>query len=139
MKMWLLQGLPGSGKSTQARLIAREYLAVILSTDDYHYHPSKPHIYDFQYDRAAEYHKLNQQRCRHFMGYRVPIIIDNTNLTNWAIAPYVRMARDARYEIEIITCNGDGQSLHNVPANVMEHMRKQMQKLDLEVAFNTLE
>jgi predicted kinase len=136
MKLYLMSGPPGSGKSAKARLIARDKLAVILSTDDFHHtDPNNPHLYLFENTRAGECHLANQERCRYFMQKGVNVIIDNTNLTNRQIGPYVRLAREFGFDVEIVYCEGDYGSVHGVPAEVIEKMRKIREPLDPVIAL----
>ncbi len=90
----IMQGIPGSGKSCAARMLGIQHNAVILSTDDLHMTASG--VYEFRRELAAERHKRNQARCRHFLMRGVSVIIDNTNITNRQAAPYVQMFRKPR-------------------------------------------
>jgi predicted kinase len=98
MKVTVLRGISGSGKSTWAK--AQEG-AVIVSTDDYFVIDGKR---VFDKDKLQE----NHQKCfRAFMDAvmaKVPwIIVDNTNISAWEFAPYVLAGRTYGYDVEIVT------------------------------------
>lgn len=129
----LMQGVPGSGKSTRARVLSVQRHAVILSTDDFHYTPEG--VYDFKRENAGIFHKMNQDRCRHFLIRGCSVIIDNTNITNGAANPYVTMAVALGIPIEFHRCSGVFLNTHGVPAGVVERMLAGMEILSVESAL----
>lgn len=136
MKLYLMQGLPGTGKSSLARVIARDALAVVLSTDDFHHtDPANPHLYIFDPTLAVSRHEKNQERCRYFLSRGVSVVIDNTNITNAAIKPYVLMATALGIPVEIRRCIQEYGSVHGVPAEIIEKMRAAMEDLSVEKAL----
>ncbi|KAM9192737.1 NEDD4-binding protein 2-like 1 isoform 1-T1 [Dugong dugon] len=97
--LYLLRGLPGSGKTTLARQLQLDFpRAVIFSTDDFF--SQEDGTYEFNPDFLEEAHKWNQKRARKAMRNGVsPIIIDNTNLQAWEMKPYALMALENNYEV----------------------------------------
>ncbi|XP_038261536.1 NEDD4-binding protein 2-like 1 isoform X1 [Dermochelys coriacea] len=98
-RLYLLRGLPGSGKTTRARQLKREFPgAVILSTDDFFF--TEDGTYVFSHDCLEEAHLWNQKRAHKAMkNGKSPVIIDNTNIHAWEMKPYVIMARENNYEV----------------------------------------
>jgi predicted kinase len=101
----LMQGAPGSGKSTMARLIARGLgsNAVILSTDEYW--EADDGIYDFDVELLGAAHLWNQRRAAAIMsGTRESqvTIIDNTNIHRRDVVPYVGLAQVYGYDIQVV-------------------------------------
>ncbi|XP_077666186.1 NEDD4-binding protein 2-like 1 isoform X2 [Eretmochelys imbricata] len=98
-RLYLLRGLPGSGKTTRARQLKREFPgAVILSTDDFFF--TEDGTYVFSPDCLDEAHLWNQKRAHKAMkNGKSPVIIDNTNIHAWEMKPYVIMARENNYEV----------------------------------------
>ncbi|ORX84156.1 P-loop containing nucleoside triphosphate hydrolase protein [Anaeromyces robustus] len=99
--MYILRGLPGSGKSTLAKSIIKENngKGIILSTDNYFIVNGKD-----QYDptKIGEAHQSNQNKCKEKCEQGIsPIIIDNTNIKRWEAKPYVEIALEYNYKIEI--------------------------------------
>ncbi|XP_003409540.1 NEDD4-binding protein 2-like 1 isoform X2 [Loxodonta africana] len=97
--LYLLRGLPGSGKTTLARQLQHDFpRAVIFSTDDFFSRDDG--TYEFNPDFLEEAHKWNQKRARKAMRNGTsPIIIDNTNLHAWEMKPYAVMALENNYEV----------------------------------------
>lgn len=79
-KLVLMRGVPGSGKSTQAKKIAGEK-GVIYSTDDF-FMVKGQYVYDVK--MIGKYHEKNFDRTVLAMQKGIPlIVIDNTNVKLW--------------------------------------------------------
>lgn len=98
MKLIIMRGVSGSGKSTLARMLAGND-AVIHSTDDFFMTEGK---YVFDPKKIGENHKRNQEAARKSMKDGIQtVIIDNTNTQAWEMKPYVLMAEELGYDVEI--------------------------------------
>ncbi|XP_023376389.1 NEDD4-binding protein 2-like 1 [Pteropus vampyrus] len=97
--LYLLRGLPGSGKTTLPRQLQHDFpRALIFSTDDYFFREDG--AYEFNPDFLEEAHEWNQERARRAMRTGIsPVIIDNTNLHAWEMKPYAVMALENNYEV----------------------------------------
>ncbi|XP_002720631.3 NEDD4-binding protein 2-like 1 isoform X2 [Oryctolagus cuniculus] len=97
--LYLLRGLPGSGKTTLARQLQHDFpRALIFSTDDFFFREDG--AYEFNPHFLEEAHEWNQKRARKAMRNGIsPIIIDNTNLHAWEMKPYAVMALENNYEV----------------------------------------
>jgi len=95
----IMRGLPGSGKSTTAQEMAGE-TGIVLSTDDYFMVEGE---YQFDPEKLGVAHKWNQERAKQQMALgKNPVIIDNTNVQPWEARPYVQMADEMGYDIQIV-------------------------------------
>lgn len=129
MKLILMRGVSGSGKSTRAgELLERLPDCVVLSTDDLFVVDGK---YVFDPARLGENHLENQERARRAMlEKRATIIIDNTNIQAWEMKPYKRLALEHGYHVEIL----------EIPApHIDELVRRQETRGDKKVPRETLE
>ncbi|KAM4699129.1 NEDD4-binding protein 2-like 1 isoform 1-T1 [Discoglossus pictus] len=99
--LYLLRGLPGSGKSSLARKLKRDFpSALVFSTDNYFILEDGTYLYDHELLREA--HKWNQKQARQAMNRgKTPIIIDNTNIQAWEMKPYVIMMGEGESELMI--------------------------------------
>lgn len=129
--MVLMRGLPGSGKSTLA-IKLKGTTGVILSTDDYFYNTRGKYCYDPS--RIGDAHHWNEQRAlQKLQDGKTPIIIDNTNLQAWEMKPYVKLALQYDYEVDILDAdtpwklNPDElakRNSHGVPKRKIYDMRR---------------
>lgn len=128
-KLLLMHGVSGSGKSSLAKKLIREYIKteeedpafelnwndgdiipyhVVLSTDDIVSCPFGNPSYLWSPHYIGLAHTLNKEKCCEAMRRQIPlIIIDNTNLTWKEIKPYAELALQANYDVEIVEPSTD--------------------------------
>jgi tRNA uridine 5-carbamoylmethylation protein Kti12 len=137
--LYIMQGVPGSGKSTTARRIADSYnhcvnppYAIVASTDDYFYDANG--VYQFNPRKLGENHKMNLERAIDFMCRGFVVIVDNTNIHAWEAKPYVQFAVENNIPVCFVRVTGDPswKSTHGVPEAAIEKMKKEMENLTVE-------
>lgn len=95
--MIIMRGLPGSGKTTQAR--ATYHNGLIFSTDDYFIGENG---YVFNPEQVTTAHVWNQGRVEGAMTAEHPlIVVDNTNTRLWEMMPYFRLASFRNYRVVV--------------------------------------
>lgn len=95
-RVTIMRGIPGSGKSTYAKQTG----GYVVSADRYHIING---VYIFKKENAAAAHNyclrqflgLLEDGCEH-------IVVDNTNVKVFEIAPYYRLAEALGFEVEIV-------------------------------------
>jgi predicted kinase len=104
--VYIMRGLPGSGKSTMARAIQGWCQAhgasdaLILSTDDFH--TRSDGTYAWKKELAGQAHQWNQDRFKRALLTRSDVVIvDNTNITLAEAYPYVHLAVQYGYAVKI--------------------------------------
>lgn len=99
--LYIMRGVPGSGKSTKAReLLGDSTTGIILSTDDFF--TLDTGTYEFDAKRLGDAHQWNQQRARKAITSGMsPVIIDNTHVCKWEALPYVLMALEHAYDVQV--------------------------------------
>lgn len=126
--IYILRGLPGSGKSTYADSI---YNKTICSADDFHMVGG---VYRFDPSKAA----LAHNEC--FKKYLLAvqngsnldnIVVDNTNTTLMELAPYVRVAEafNRSYRIVQFECSlatSIARNIHSVPHATIVAMQRNL-------------
>jgi len=136
--MVVARGISGSGKSF---LVNKKYPdAVILSTDDIFMSRGSNPEYLWSIEGLGIAHTLNKIKCEEACARSIPVIvIDNTNLKWWEIKPYVEIAKEFGYTIEVIEPNNDWskdsikcykRNQHGVPLEVIERQLKNAESLD---------
>lgn len=123
--MYIMRGLPGSGKSTRARQIAQG--GQIFSTDDFFTIQGK---YQYDPEFISDAHFWNVTRVQEAIKQGIsPIVVDNTNVQAWEMKPYAQMAVNAGYQVKVVEPDTswafDAAELakrnqHGVPLNAIE-------------------
>ena len=95
--MFLMRGLPGSGKSSIVKAIEKMYRNTeVCSTDAFF--KQEDGSYEFNRELLGTYHSNNQENAKGACVRNTPtIVIDNTNVKKWEMQPYVQMAREYNY------------------------------------------
>lgn len=103
--IYIMRGLPGSGKSFLAKEICNSFRGVgtiVLSTDDiWTAAPNNEYLWVGEFIGAA--HKITQAKVREACRRGIPrIIVDNTNTTFREMEPYVRIAEENGYAVNVV-------------------------------------
>jgi len=135
-KLFILRGLPGSGKSEKAKQLVGN--GVIHSTDNFFIRDGK---YVFDSDNIGRFHCLNLMNSIRSMQRGVsPIIIDNTNIVSSHCSGYVDQGKLYGYEIIIVEPDTPWafnveelvkRNTHDTPRETIVEMLEQYEKPDL--------
>jgi predicted kinase len=128
--VYILRGVPGSGKSTWAK---QNGPGVIVSADQYFMQGG---VYKFDPKKIP----LAHQRCfRNFIDIvtadRKPerVFVDNTNTSAWELAPYLLAGEAYDWNVEIVTFHIDprvaaGRNVHGVPEKGVMAMMQRLEE-----------
>ena len=125
--LYILRGVPGSGKTTLANLMtigfnSVDIHAVAYAADDYF--TDENGNYRFDKKRLGEAHDWCQDRVLADMRARIPVIIvHNTFVQIWEMKPYMDMADESGYIVNEIVCKGRWMNQHGVPDEVIISMQ----------------
>lgn len=132
MKVYIMQGVPGSGKSTHARKLVSDSGGIICSADDFFLDESGK--YNFNPALLGKAHASCMKRfldsCNR--GGSTVIVVDNTNITIDQMSPYYVVARAYEADVEIVRvrCNpilAAERNTHGVPRGTVMSMAARMQ------------
>ncbi len=101
--VYLMRGLPSSGKSTLARELAGE-TGVVCETDQFFYTQvgESAKTYDYVAERLDEARAWNLERFRDALKSGAsPIVIDRGNGLNRETHVFAQLAREYSYEVEL--------------------------------------
>ena len=127
----LLRGLPGSGKTTLAKIILQLRSTdepEILSADDFF--EDKEGEYNFDPTKLKEAHNYCQFRCSERMRQqKARIVVANTFTQEWEMDEYFKMAERYNYRIHtVIVENRHGnENVHGVPENKLQQMKNRFE------------
>lgn len=132
----VLSAVSGTGKSTYAQQLAQKHWGSvrIVSTDDF-YMRTGQYVYDAS--KISEAHAWCFRKFLEALNDQVGlIIVDNTNLSQREIAPYMLGASALGYEAEIVTLRSRNpeiglRNLHGVPLAEQKNQLKRMENLQL--------
>ena len=135
-KLFILRGLPGSGKSDKAKELVGN--GVIHSTDEFHIKNGK---YVLDVENLGRFHYFNLIASIKSMQKGIsPIIIDNTNVIASHCKKYVEAGKKYGYEIIIIEPNTTWafdieeltkRNIHGVSRDTIIEMSRQYEKPDI--------
>lgn len=126
-QVFILRGLPGSGKSYYAQTLADELVTgdqsqyLICSTDDYFY--DEQGEYKFDKFKLSQFHNLNLARFINALSQSVPlVIVDNTNIKKWEFIAYSQAAVALGYQVkEVIVGEVKDKSMQHLYAKRNSH------------------
>ncbi len=122
----IVRGCPGAGKTEFAKFLAYgKDDVVILSTDDYFVDP-KTKEYKFDPKKLGAYHEKCYQEAYCYIESGKSVIIANTFTRDTEIKPYQDLAAmfKVRFNSVVIEHRHTGSSVHGVPDETIEAMRK---------------
>eukprot|EP00795_Rhopilema_esculentum_P000544 gene544-10229_t len=133
--MFILRGLPGSGKSYLANQL-KQYGDTILSTDNF-FRAGKG--FEFRGDQLQDAHDWNLACARSAMRREDVnnIYIDNTNTRSWEMKPYVLAALNHGYNVEFLMPQTpwawninelERRNTHGVPKGTLQKMLDRFEK-----------
>lgn len=122
-KVTIMRGIPGSGKSTWIR---DNVHGLVVSADEYFSSADGSYKFDPTLLPAAHNDCLKRFLSNVYAG-RESIVVDNTNIRTYEIAPYYRLAEVYGYEVEVIwlVCAPSlaiKRGIHGVPEDLVRSM-----------------
>lgn len=123
-KLTLLRGLPGSGKSTYAKLTSHA-LTGFIEADMYFVDDNGN--YNFDATKLHQAHKWCKETVEKWMGPHGldDIIVSNTFTQEWEMKPYFELAEKYGYVVFslIVENRHGGVNVHGVPDEKLEQMK----------------
>ena len=124
--IFMVRGLPGSGKSTYAKKIVEAgWAGIHLDADMYWMHEGE---YKFNADKLSWAHGWLRGTFKHCLDAGLSIALSGTLLKPRYIRPYTDMIKaqllyNGNIKLHIRTMLSNYGSIHNVPESVLESMR----------------
>lgn len=116
----LIRGLPGSGKTTLAREMARIVCAEHVEADEFFLRDG---AYKFDRSRLGEAHADCLARAKRALAAGGSCIVANTFTRRWEMAPYYMIADALGAQVVELVALGRWPNVHGVPDEAIEAMR----------------
>jgi len=99
-ELFIIRGLPGSGKTTLANSILGTGAGIIHSSDDFF--TSKKNVFHFDKLKLNEALKFNQKQCEESCSKGIlRIIVDDNHVKRWSVKPIIETGKKYNYKIII--------------------------------------
>jgi predicted kinase len=122
--LYLIRGVPGSGKSSFAASLKQSGLiSTVLEADDY-FQTDEGYVFDASKLGAA--HEVCQDRCRVYLITGHSVAVSNTSTTEKEVEVYRKLAEqaDAKFVSIVMENRHNGQNVHNVPEEKLKQMKQ---------------
>lgn len=121
-KLTIITGLPGSGKTTEAKSILSKdetYETKHFENDQFHIIKGK---YSYDSDLVKYAHGLCKCQAAMWLNRGKDVVVSNCFISSFSLVDYAEIAMKTSSSVEIIEMTGDYGSTHNVPESVIQDM-----------------
>jgi predicted kinase len=117
--LYIIRGLPGSGKTTLARKLAD----VVTEAD--HFMINAHGEYEFDPTKLRECHEHCRSVAEAALANGAIVAVSNTFSRRWELQPYISLAQSLNIPYQIITVQGhpSWKNIHNVPDHTIQRMK----------------
>jgi len=126
--LWLIRGIPGSGKTTSAETLAKDLGAPVYSADQFFEKTREDGTVEYKFNpkQLGLAHGRCQKKTREAMEKETPhIFVANTFTRDSELSDYYKLAEAHGYTVFslIVENRHGGTNVHNVPAESLTAMR----------------
>ena len=121
--LYIVRGLPGSGKSS----LAKKVTELVYSADDFF--TNKKGEYNFNAKLLGKAHEWCWGKVRDamFIGAEA-VAVANTFTQAWEAEKYYQIAEEYGYSVFVIECQNDFGNIHDVPQESIDAMKERWEK-----------
>lgn len=130
--LYLIRGIPGSGKTTFARkLLEQGKVQRHFEADMFFI--EKDGVYRYRKELIVQAHTWCQKQTLEALSQRHSVVVSNTFITINELMPYYNIATITGADVKVIRATGNFENQHNVPADIVSRMKQQYQAIPNEV------
>lgn len=130
MKLTIIRGLPGSGKSTYAQKMVEKDSELLHLEADTFFNRITTHEYDFDIRLIEAAHSWCYGNTVRFLREGYDVVVSNTFTRLWELDKYLSLpAIIDGLELELVEMRTQFENIHNVPADVLKNMATRWQPL----------
>lgn len=122
----LIRGCPGSGKSTFAKTFPSYHLEADMAV-------TKDNQYQWKPETVKQSHQFTKELVERIMEFGADVTISNTFTMKKEIQPYLDLAAEYCYKVEIYRCTGQFGNVHSVPVEALEKMKNRFESIEGEI------
>lgn len=118
--LYIVRGIPGSGKSTFARNLGGTHFEADMFFLDIN------SDYKFDMSQIKQAHEWCKNSIREAMeSSQKTVVVSNTFTQEWEMEPYLEMAKEYGYQVfsVIVENRHGGKNIHDVPEDIIDKMR----------------
>lgn len=121
-KLVIIRGIPGSGKTTLAK---ESYYDFVLCEADQYFETENGYEYDR--NKIKDAHAFCLDKVKQNLEKGKDVVVANTFVKLWEIEPYLKLG----YPTKVVETIGEYESIHNVPKDVVERMKNNLNNTNL--------
>lgn len=125
----IIRGIPGSGKTTLALQMNTDQSKVHVEADMFFMEDG---VYVYDANRIKKAHQWCFEQTEKALQEGKNVIVSNTFVKRWEVDPYLELAKKHNAPSEILVCEGNYKSIHNVPEEVIQRMKNSWENFDKE-------
>jgi len=126
----LLRGIPGSGKSTYAKNHFSDHM--LLEADMYHMVCG---VYQYKPENIVSAHDWCFKTTEIYLNNGFGVVVANTFVKCWEVFKYVDLANKLHIPCYIYSIQGEFESIHNVPSDVIQRMKDTWENYSGEITI----
>lgn len=137
--LFIIRGLPGSGKSTFAKELINKSVNFIQHLEADMFFTADDGTYNFDAKKAHLAHQWCLMYTIACLERGQSVIVSNTFTTWKEIWPYLDYCIDNSIKVDIIDTNGEHKSIHGVPDEVIQRMKDRWMPIEkIKEIYNIL-
>lgn len=128
--LYLIRGISGSGKTTYAKKLQKEYPSLSHYEADMYFYKDGVYNFNPKFLRTAHHWCLKSTEKDIKEGKSV--IVSNTFTQLWEMEEYIKLTEKYNTQLIILKTIGNYKNIHGVPEDVLEKMRNRWEDIEGE-------